>query len=323
MNEWGEQNLKAIHARLAPVRALEDGVVFTKPESDNNILVYKSEGVIYLYFHADLDAEIQSRMELDNPLHLLSPYSQLVMLSLLWNARPKHIYIIGFGGGRIPMVMHHALPETIVECAEIDRDVVDVACRFFGVGKDTRLKIAIQDGRKKLEEAKEPFDIIVVDAFVGVGSAPKPFSTMEFFALCRERLAPEGIAVINLLDNDVQHRQKKLTIVNSFPQVFGVKDEERGNQVLFGCNSGGMVLETLLSRVEGLQGQLGLPSLDLKALAKGLRLLPPPPIVAQMSREVLHDTVQPPTLAQEASIRLGRNDPCYCGSGKKFKKCHG
>jgi len=19
----------------------------------------------------------------------------------------------------------------------------------------------------------------------------------------------------------------------------------------------------------------------------------------------------------------GRNDPCYCGSGKKFKKCHG
>ena len=20
---------------------------------------------------------------------------------------------------------------------------------------------------------------------------------------------------------------------------------------------------------------------------------------------------------------LGRNDPCWCGSGKKFKKCHG
>jgi len=23
------------------------------------------------------------------------------------------------------------------------------------------------------------------------------------------------------------------------------------------------------------------------------------------------------------SHKLGRNDPCYCGSGKKFKKCHG
>ncbi len=21
--------------------------------------------------------------------------------------------------------------------------------------------------------------------------------------------------------------------------------------------------------------------------------------------------------------KLGRNDPCYCGSGRKFKKCHG
>ncbi|EPH7667074.1 TPA: SEC-C metal-binding domain-containing protein [Escherichia coli] len=20
---------------------------------------------------------------------------------------------------------------------------------------------------------------------------------------------------------------------------------------------------------------------------------------------------------------MGRNEPCYCGSGKKFKKCHG
>jgi preprotein translocase subunit SecA len=21
--------------------------------------------------------------------------------------------------------------------------------------------------------------------------------------------------------------------------------------------------------------------------------------------------------------KLGRNEPCWCGSGKKFKKCHG
>jgi hypothetical protein len=23
------------------------------------------------------------------------------------------------------------------------------------------------------------------------------------------------------------------------------------------------------------------------------------------------------------SPKLGRNDPCFCGSGKKYKKCHG
>lgn len=37
-----------------------------------------------------------------------------------------------------------------------------------------------------------------------------------------------------------------------------------------------------------------------------------------------HDHVHPvqkPYLRAEPKI--GRNDPCHCGSGKKFKKCHG
>jgi len=29
------------------------------------------------------------------------------------------------------------------------------------------------------------------------------------------------------------------------------------------------------------------------------------------------------TPIQGERIKLGRNEPCYCGSGKKFKKCHG
>ena len=26
---------------------------------------------------------------------------------------------------------------------------------------------------------------------------------------------------------------------------------------------------------------------------------------------------------EERGAKLGRNDPCWCGSGRKFKKCHG
>jgi preprotein translocase subunit SecA len=25
----------------------------------------------------------------------------------------------------------------------------------------------------------------------------------------------------------------------------------------------------------------------------------------------------------EANAKIGRNDPCWCGSGKKYKRCHG
>ncbi|HYG63495.1 MAG TPA: SEC-C metal-binding domain-containing protein, partial [Thermoanaerobaculia bacterium] len=27
--------------------------------------------------------------------------------------------------------------------------------------------------------------------------------------------------------------------------------------------------------------------------------------------------------AQKQELKIGRNDPCPCGSGKKYKKCHG
>ena len=30
-----------------------------------------------------------------------------------------------------------------------------------------------------------------------------------------------------------------------------------------------------------------------------------------------------PASGSGPNTKLGRNDPCWCGSGKKFKKCHG
>jgi preprotein translocase subunit SecA len=31
----------------------------------------------------------------------------------------------------------------------------------------------------------------------------------------------------------------------------------------------------------------------------------------------------PVTTVRREEPKIGRNDPCWCGSGKKFKKCHG
>lgn len=43
-------------------------------------------------------------------------------------------------------------------------------------------------------------------------------------------------------------------------------------------------------------------------------------------RELMPETYEPRLMPQEpvrAEPRVGRNEPCPCGSGKKFKKCHG
>lgn len=36
-----------------------------------------------------------------------------------------------------------------------------------------------------------------------------------------------------------------------------------------------------------------------------------------------HAPTGPQTPKVNRAPKLGRNDPCFCGSGKKFKKCHG
>ncbi len=43
---------------------------------------------------------------------------------------------------------------------------------------------------------------------------------------------------------------------------------------------------------------------------------------ATSGRAATHGVPPTPPIVNRAP-RLGRNDPCWCGSGKKFKKCHG
>jgi preprotein translocase subunit SecA len=57
------------------------------------------------------------------------------------------------------------------------------------------------------------------------------------------------------------------------------------------------------------------PMVASKAEADGLISAEPAPGKGQ--------TVQATTLAPSPYSGVGRNDPCPCGSGKKFKKCHG
>ena len=37
----------------------------------------------------------------------------------------------------------------------------------------------------------------------------------------------------------------------------------------------------------------------------------------------LHDTYTPADRNPNTGVKIGRNDACWCGSGKKYKKCHG
>ncbi len=51
------------------------------------------------------------------------------------------------------------------------------------------------------------------------------------------------------------------------------------------------------------------------------RALPPPPPKQQL--DVLRRAERSAGAGQTPAVEVGRNDPCPCGSGKKYKKCHG
>ena len=57
------------------------------------------------------------------------------------------------------------------------------------------------------------------------------------------------------------------------------------------------------------------------ALDERLRLAGLDPVFAAEDPEQEIEEPEPPPPAP--SGKVGRNDPCPCGSGKKYKKCHG
>lgn len=67
-------------------------------------------------------------------------------------------------------------------------------------------------------------------------------------------------------------------------------------------------------------------TLDQKEVHKEITGMPQPAIAPQ--EQVLGATTPPPVRPASAGAlpgadKVGRNDPCPCGSGKKYKKCHG
>ena len=64
----------------------------------------------------------------------------------------------------------------------------------------------------------------------------------------------------------------------------------------------------------------------VQAVREGERPAPPPPVVARPQPKLTLNRGEEPVSTQpvhRGDDKVGRNDPCPCGSGKKYKKCHG
>lgn len=316
---WREANLARIALALRSARAARQGLVERRSRAGHELLTIKEGSQIQLYFAAAGVAElsgIMSRVDLNRPLHLLGIYTRAMLATLMWCPEARRVHHIGFGGGRIPMVLHHYFPQMEIESTEIDPEVVRLARRWFGADPDERTPVHTEEGRAYLarQPASVSYDIILVDCFTGSGQHPYSLSTREFYELARSRLAPGGVLATNLDATEPMFEQKVATIQASFAHVWRYQTEDAN--VAFGSDQP-IGLDTLRRHAESVLRRAPF-SFPFVELLDDMHECPP-----AGTAEVLTDGRRVTAAADDLMFHsAGRNDPCPCGSGKKFKHCH-
>jgi preprotein translocase subunit SecA len=106
--------------------------------------------------------------------------------------------------------------------------------------------------------------------------------------------------------------------------VFNVEVQvEPEQQATAGPNWGLGSNTSTATRNLNMSGGQGLAGRDAIAAAAGAVVPAGMTEAGQMAAEVVESPVPVETRRLDETEKIGRNDPCWCGSGKKFKKCHG
>jgi preprotein translocase subunit SecA len=108
--------------------------------------------------------------------------------------------------------------------------------------------------------------------------------------------------------------------------VFNVEvqvEPEQEQQAAAGGPNWGFGGNSTATRNLNMSGGRGLAGRDAIAAAAGAAVPAGMSEAGQMAAEVVESPVPVETRRLDDTEKVGRNDPCWCGSGKKFKKCHG
>ncbi len=168
--------------------------VYAKDTEYHRLLITEDDTNRYLRF----DNSFQSGMSRADPFASVFPYETVMQVGLAYRPEAKRVLHIGLGGGSIVKRMWRDFPELEMDIVEIDKEVVDVAQRFFALPTDPRIAVHVDDGRQYLIKNDARFDVIVIDAFFS-DSIPAHLATREFVELARSRLTAGGVIVTNII----------------------------------------------------------------------------------------------------------------------------
>jgi MFS family permease len=172
-----------------------------------------------------LDQLVHSLNDPASPCYLAYGYLNIFDELLRWKkpqSQPLDVLFIGGGGYTLPRCIAVTFPTSRVDVVEIDPGVTEVAYRFMGLPRQTRVRTVNADARWFLMRTNRTYDVIFDDAFNDI-SVPYHLTTREFIAMQKRHLKPGGVIAANIIDN-VPFGDFLPSFVATAREVFGRDD---------------------------------------------------------------------------------------------------
>lgn len=219
-------------ATLTVAARADESVLYEKASAYSTIIVTEDgEGLRTLRFGKG--GARQSVVKPGDPEYLALPYASAMLAGLALSEETRRILVVGLGGGTLPMFLRKHYPDATIDVVDIDSDVVYVAKQFFGFREDSRMKAHVDDGRQFIEDSREPYDVIFLDAFAN-DSVPEHLTTQEFLRAVRRAVKPGGGVVGNLWGPGYNRLYDSMvrTYQEVFDEVFILNVRDAGNKIL-------------------------------------------------------------------------------------------
>jgi len=261
-----------IACAAAATFAQQTGLLERRESIYNNIFIFGDKDSVTMTFGHNKRYFTESGMKLSEPDALTVAYTQLMTVGLAYAPKVERILEIGLGGGRTVTYLNAALPDTAILAVEIDKDVVELAKKYFGFKETARMRAVVADGRSFLMRDNDRWDIILIDAYRGP-FVPFHLLTREFYALVKSRLAPGGVVVQNIEPSTMLFDSATATLNSVFPNVDLY--DGGGNVVAVGYDGPPLSQASLAAKAATMQGRYNL-RYDLRSMVEGRRVLARP-----------------------------------------------
>lgn len=147
---------------------------------------------------------IQSEMQLSAPDRLVLHYARAMMCFTLFKPQPRHILMVGLGGGSLVKFCHRYLPASRITVLELRADVIALRQQFMIPADDARLQVIHADAANYLQHIPASVDVLLVDGFDEAG-LPPDLCSARFYADCKRALRDDGVLVVNMFSYDTRY----------------------------------------------------------------------------------------------------------------------